>query len=141
MRFLAFPNRGVNDIEFGMTADMVRERMSGNLVTGDFRAKSKGHPTDSYPDVPVFFYYDEEGHLEAIEFGSGADVLLGTVNPLNLSTSEAISFFRRLDPDLVIDDDGAASSRLGAAIWVPFMGDEEEGEHVETFLIGVPGAY
>lgn len=141
MRFFANPNRGVNDIEFGMTAGMVRQRMSGSLETGDIRAKSKEHPTDSYPDVPVFFYYDSEGHLEAIEFCSGADVLLGTVNPLNLPTTEAIAFLRRLDPDLEVDDDGAVSRRLSLAIWVPFMGDEEEGEHVETLLLAVPGAY
>jgi hypothetical protein len=67
MIFIAHPLKGVNDIEFGMTAVMVGQRMSGELEVGDFRAKSKDHPTYYYPDEPVFFYFDESGHLGGVD--------------------------------------------------------------------------
>ena len=61
MLFTVFPLKAVNQIEFGMTAEIVREKMSGRLATGDIRARSKDHPTDYYQDEGAFFYYDEEG--------------------------------------------------------------------------------
>lgn len=141
MRFIAHPNKGANDIEFGMTAEMVAQRMTGELDIGDIRATSKDHPTYSYPEVPVFFYFDEDGHLEGIEFCAGANALLGGINLLNLSVREAITALTQLDPMTVVDHDGATSHKLSLSIWCPHIGDEEDPEPVETLLLGRPGYF
>lgn len=139
MSFTLHVLRGVDDIEFGMTAEMVGQRMEGPLEIGNIRATSPEHPTYSYPDVPVFFYFDEDGHLEGIEFCRGADVTIAGVNILNLSVRQALAFMKRLDPDTVIDNDGAASHKFSLEIWCPHIGDEEDKEPVETVLISKPG--
>jgi hypothetical protein len=141
MIFKAYPHKGVNDIEFGMTSAMVGERMTGRLEIGDIRATSKDHPTYSYPDVPVFFYFDGEGYLDSIEFCRGADVLLGGINFLNLPVREALSALQRLDPDMVMEVDGAKSRALDLALWCPNLDEEDDEEPVETLLIGAPGYY
>lgn len=141
MAFSAYPLKGVDDIEFGMTAEMVGERMAGRLVVGNIRATSPDHPTYSYPDVPVFFYFDEEGHLDGIEFCAGAEVHIGGMNPLLLSVKEAISTLRKIDPELTVDADGAKSTRLSIAIWCPYIGDAEDPEPVETLMLAIPGYF
>jgi hypothetical protein len=141
MQFLAYPLRGVNDIEFGMSAEMVGERMTGELEIGDIRAKSKDHPTHFYPGEPVFFYFDADGHLEGVEFCEGADVRLGSINLLELPVREAIAVMKKLDADTVVDDQGAVSHRLSFGIWCPNIDDEQDEEPVETVLIARQGYY
>lgn len=140
MHFSAYPLKGVNDIEFGITSEMLEQKMSGRLEIGDIRAKSIDHPTYSYPDIPVFFYFDEEGFLEAIEFCEGSNAFLGDTNFLTMGVREAISAMKTLDPDTVIDDQGAVSHRLSFGIWCPNI-DEEDEEPVETFLIARAGYF
>ena len=141
MQFVAYPLKGVNDIEFGMTAKMVKEKMSGELEIGDIRATSKDHPTYSYPNEPVFFYFDGDGHLDSIEFCHGADVLIGGVNILDMPVQTAIGAMLKLDPNAIVDDDSVVSPELSIAIWCPHLGDPEDEEPVETILIGKPGYY
>lgn len=150
MKFMVEPLKGiiivrpmheVKRIELGMTAEMVGQRMSGELEIGDIRATSKDHPTYYYPEEPVFFYFDESGHLDGIEFCSGADVLIGGVNLLELPVRRALDALIKLDPDTVVDDEGATSHRLSLAIWCPNLDDEEDEEPVESFLIAVPGYF
>lgn len=141
MDFAAYPLKGVNDIEFGMTAEMVGQRMSGELEIADIRARSPDHPTYYYPHVPVFYYFDENGHLEGIEFCEGADVRIGGINLLKLPVRAAIEAMTKLDSETVVDDQGAVSHRLSFGIWCPNIDDEEDEEPVETFLIARQGYY
>lgn len=141
MKFTAYPLKGVNDIEFGMTAQMVGARMHGRLEIGDFRATSTDHPTYYYPDEPVFFYFDEHGHLEGIEFCEGADVLLGGLNFLELPVRVAFAALAKLDPQTVVDHEGAQSPQLSIALWCPNLTDPEDPEPVESILFARPGYY
>lgn len=141
MPFVLQPLKGVNDIEFGMTAEMVDARMEGRLTIGNIRNRSPDHPTYCYDDVPVFFYFDEDGHLDSIEFCRGSDIDLFGINPFNLTVRQALDFMTSLDPDAVIDRDGAFSHKYSLAIWCPHLGDEEDEEPVETVLIAKPGYY
>jgi hypothetical protein len=136
MQFTAYPLKGVNDIEFGMTAQMVGDRVNSELEIGDFRSKSPNHPTYYYPNELVFFYFDEDGHLEGIEFCYGSNVQIGDINLLNLPVRSAISALTKIDPQTLVDDEGAVSHRLSIGIWCPNLGDEEDEEPVETLLIG-----
>ncbi len=141
MAFVLHPIRGVNDIEFGMTADMVGARMPGVPEIGDFRATSIDNPAYCYDDVPVFFYFDEGGCLDSIEFCRGSEIDLYGVNPFNFTVCQALELMQRIDPDTVIDGEGAISHKFSLAIWCPNLGDEEDEEPVETVLIGKPGFY
>lgn len=141
MVFILHPLRGANDIEFGMTAEMVGARMPGIPDIGDIRATSIDHPTYIYDEVPAFFYFDEEGHLDSIEFCRGSSIDLAGLNLFELTVRQALEFMRQIDPDTVINLDGAISNKLSLAIWCPHLGNKEDEEPIETVLIGKPGYY
>lgn len=140
MTYKIYLLKGVNQIEFGMPVQRVREIIGNNFSTGDIRAKSKDYPTDYILNERVFFYYDETGHLEAVEFASGADIALGGINPLAMNWGQARALIVKLDPDAMIDDEGAESRKFSMAVWCP---DADEGDNlpVESFLVGRPGYY
>jgi hypothetical protein len=140
MSYTIYPLKGVNQIEFGMPVQRVRDLIGNDFLTGDVRAKSKDYPTDYILEDKVFFYYDETGHLEAVEFAAGASILLGGINPLSINWGQAREIMLKLDPDAVIDDEGAESRKLSLAIWCPDA-DEGDDASVESFLVGRPGYY
>jgi len=138
--FVVHPLKGVNDIEFGMTAPQVRSKINAAPEQKAHRATSKEYPSDFYPDLGLFCDYDEEGHLETVEFVLAGRPFLGGVNILTLPFGLAADLLRRLDPQVTLEPDAAVSRRLSMAIW---SSDLPDGDHVpvETFLVGRPGYY
>jgi len=144
MEYVVHTLKGVNSIEFGMTVDEVRNIMSGQFETfrrgGAFEPAMNDHPSDFYTEEGVFCYYDTEGHLEAMEFTNRARVLLGGVNVFELPIGRAVELLTRLDPEAVVDWEGAVSHGLSLAVWSP-EASEDENAPVESFLTGRPGYY
>ncbi|MFM6950289.1 MAG: hypothetical protein ACKOW1_04610 [Novosphingobium sp.] len=91
MDFTLYPLKGVDDIEFGMNSEMVGRLMNGRLTIGNIRAVSADHPTYAYPDVPVFFYFDSDGHLDSIEFCRGSEIDLYGVNLFDFTVPKRLS--------------------------------------------------
>ncbi|MBW8754131.1 MAG: hypothetical protein JF595_08245 [Sphingomonadales bacterium] len=137
----------MNDMEFGMTAQDVQKRMSGDFesfVMGGFLENFKeDFPTDYYKKEGILCFYDKSGHLEGMQFYEPSRPTLGGVNLLSLPIGQAISFLQRLDPDLINTGggrDGAVSRRLNVAVR-SFDMDEDDQVPVGSVVVAAPGYY
>ena len=139
MNFVVHPLKGVNDIEFGMTSAQVRAKVNVAPEPDLHRATSKEFPSDFFPDLGFFCDYDDEGHLETIEFVLAGRPVLGGVNILSLPFHLAAEVLSRLDPQVVRAPDMVTSRRLSLSVWS--SDPEDEGIPVEAFLIGRPGYF
>jgi hypothetical protein len=138
MDYIIHPLRGINEIQFGMHANDVRNLM--NIPNKPFRRGNEEFPSDSFENSNIFCYYDQDGHLEAMEFASESQVFIGGVNPLNMPGSQAIDTISRLDSSAVIDSEGIVSRQLSLALWCPSIKDEPD-QPAESILVGRSGYY
>lgn len=102
-----------------------------------------GYPADHYVKEGVLCYYDKEGHLESMQFYEPSRPTLGGVNLLSLPVGQAISFLRRLDPDLKDyggGREGAVSRRLNLSIHAYDM-DEDDQVPVHSVTVAAPGYF
>lgn len=136
-----YPLKGAGNIEFGMHVSVVRKIMFGKFeefrrieVPEDLRDK---HPSDHYVDKGIFCYYDENGHLEAMEFTDPSRPTISGVNILNIPFRKAEIVLRDVAPDLVRDFSSAFSRRWSLAISKP----GRLSDPAETFLTGRSGLY
>lgn len=141
MDFVVHPLKGVNDIEFGMTPEQVRPKLGDDFEIVTHRGRNEESRSDFYADLGLFCDYDEFGHLEAIEFVLSGRPFLGSISMLTLTVSTATELLARLDPQMVVEPDGAVSVPLSLAIWSSESSDEDKDVRVETFLVGRPGYY
>lgn len=139
MDFTFHPLKGANDLEFGMSENVVHQRMV--IIPEKFRRHDESFASDHYVSGGAFAYYDDEGHLEAIEVAEPSRAILGDVNILALPVQQALDFIKRIDPDAVIDSDGVISYKYSLAVWCPHLGDEDDEEPVGAVLVGRPGYY
>lgn len=140
VKYVIYPLKGANDIEFGMHVSEVRQKMKS--IPEEFRRHREIHPSDHYVEEGVFCYYDPDGHLEALEFDRIAQVFLGDTDLFKLPVGRMISMLKQLDPETAQYEPGGALSRhLSLGIHTP--DDDDEGEHapVESVLTGRPGYY
>jgi hypothetical protein len=98
-------------------------------------------PTDYFISQGILRFYDKSGRLEGMQFYEPSRPVLRGVNLLSLPIGQAISFLRRLDPDLQFHEgDGAVSRRLNLALRSPEM-DEDDQEPVGSVVVARPGYY
>jgi hypothetical protein len=145
MDFIINPLVGIhNGIKFGMNFMEIRKYMKGNFKSfirgGNIKELGDRFPCDFYQDIGVFFYYDLKGKLEAIEFAHEAKPVIDGQAIFDLPAREAVRFLAKLDPELLVESDGATSFRLSLGLWAPDLSDEESAP-VESFLTGRPGYY
>lgn len=130
MKFEIYSQKGANSIEFGMTPDQIRSIMGEDFTlfkrVGDIDDNDGRHPADYYAQDGVFFYYDPDGHLEAIEFTRSAVPTISGVNFFELPMNDAAAMLRRMDSGLEFKFGSARSRRLGLALWT--SADWEEGQ-------------
>jgi hypothetical protein len=138
MDFIIHPLKGINDIEFGMKKEEVRQLIGVSPV--EFRRHDEAHLSDHFENEGAFAYYDADGHLEAMEFSPPSRALLGVVNVLDLPFGQAASLLNRIDSKLVTDKDMVTSKRYCLSLWSS-AGFEEKDEPVEALLVGREGYY
>lgn len=138
MDFKVSPLKGVNEIEFGMNAEVVQKHM--NIAPEKFRRHDEIFPSDHYVEVGAFGYYDADGNLEAMEFTNPSRVFFGEANILDLPFGQAASLLKQIDPEVVSDKDMVMSKKFSLSIWSS-AGFDEENEPVEAFLVGRSGYY
>lgn len=131
--------KGANGLEFGMTEQAVHDRMK--VAPEKFRRHDEAFMSDYYVSDGAFAYYDDQGHLDAIEVSTPSRAILGGVDILALPVRQALAFVKQLDPDTKIDNGSVISHKYSLAIWCPHLGDEEDEEPVEAVLVGKPGYY
>jgi hypothetical protein len=136
--------KGAGQIKFGMSFSEVRKKISGIYKSYDIsnviQDLGRIFPVDYYAQNGIFCHYDPAGLLEAIEFLSPSRPLLQGVDILSLTTEQAVSLLRQLDPSAEWDGEGLTSHRLSLDIRSP---QADDGDHilVERFLVGCPGYY
>ena len=141
MIFNIVPNKGVNNIEFGMNSANVRRLMNARFESGPWRNPSKYFPTDWFQVVGVFAYYDADGLLEAIEFHEPAAICLGDVDLLRLPYGVAKSLLTKLDPDFSSDGEGIDFRKLNIGLYAPDVEELADNARIESVLVGRSGYY
>ncbi|MEJ5977879.1 hypothetical protein WG901_14615 [Novosphingobium sp. PS1R-30] len=143
MKFTIYPLRGVQNIEFGMSSEQVASIMKAapeKFFRGGRGEGGGKFPSDHYHEQGVFFYYDDDGHLEGIEFATPAEPEFGGVNFLQIPASHAVAIVAGIDPDASVDNEGVISRKLSLAIWSPNVGDSPDAP-AESMAIGRAGSY
>lgn len=138
MEFTIYPLKGANDIEFGMLSQDVRKIVGEK--PNSFTKFDEVHPSDHFVAAGLLGYYDDQGHLEALEFVTPSKPMFGLTSMLDLSFDQAASLMKQVDPDVVVLPDMVTSNRLSLSIWSS-AGFEDGYEPVEAFLIGRAGYY
>lgn len=147
MAFTILPLKGFDQVEFGMGKQQARSLM--RTSPEEFKRGNEKIPSDFFVQENVFFYYDEEGDLEAIEFARGAQIFLDNHSIFDMDVKQCEVFLQKFDPEAAINEGGVTSHRLSLGVWVPFMNayDDDDGDdtdevgQIETVLIGRPGYY
>ena len=123
MEFNILPNKGLKKISFGISHLEVRKvfkQQPESFSRGDY----PDFPYDYYEAEGAFFYYDADGHLEAIEFVRPARAQLSGVDLLSLRLDEAITTLSSLDTDVQKDADGAIAYGIGVGLYAPLASDD-----------------
>lgn len=120
MDFEIKPLKSAGPIELGMTQSEARRVLGGAFRT--FRRDPAAlYPSDYYSEDGVFLYYNREGRVEAVEFSEPSCPLLYGVCLIGMELKPAKNFLTTLTSDLVEDNDGAVSRRLGLSIYSPLL--------------------
>ena len=137
--FRISPLKGVEKIEFGMLLDDIRRHFSSEPRTFK-RTPQDSFPCDYFESEGVFFYYDSEGHLEAVEFSSPARPSIADLNLLGLGLDKATAALARLDSEVEREVDGAIAYQLGVSVYAP-LAKEDATSPVESLMAFRPGYY
>jgi hypothetical protein len=139
MQLTISPLKAVDDVEFGMSQDEVRARVSGKFRAFK-RSPQASFPCDYFEEIGAFFYYDSEGRLEAVEFAPPARPTVAGVALLGLNFEAACASLRVLDNQIEEELDGAIAYQVGVRIWAP-LAKANPAAPVESVLAFRPGYY
>jgi len=139
MKFRIIPLKGVDGIEFGMSPSDVR-RHFGSEPKSFKRTPQDAFPCDYFELEGVFFYYDSEGRLEAVEFSSPSQPAIENLELLGLGLDAATKALSSLDSDLEKETDGAIAYQLGVSIYAP-LAKSNTAAPVESVLAFRSGYY
>ncbi|MGN6820464.1 MAG: hypothetical protein ACTHJR_17535 [Sphingomonas sp.] len=139
MEFQISPLKGVDDIEFGAAPADVRRHFDSQPKSFK-RTPQDAFPCDYFESQGVFFYYDGDGRLEAVEFASPARPSVEKLNLLGLGLDEATAALSGLDSEVEKEADGAIAYQLGVSIYAP-LAKENPAAPVESVLAFRPGYY
>ncbi|HWU00037.1 MAG TPA: hypothetical protein VN229_20535 [Terriglobales bacterium] len=139
MKFDILPLKGIGEVEFGMHCDVARRLMRGEFRSFK-RTPEAAFPSDYFRLEGVFFYYDSDGCLEAIEFASPAKVMVRGSSLLGMPFNEALEILTSLDGKVEKEIDGAVAHQLGVTIYAP-LAKEDAAAPVESVLAFKSGYY
>jgi hypothetical protein len=139
MEFQISPLKGVDSIEFGMAPSDVRRHFDSEPKSFK-RTPQDAFPCDYFESEGVFFYYDREGHLEAVEFASPAQPSVENLRLLGLGLDQATTVLSRFDSEVEKEADGAIAYQLGVSVYAPLAKDNPAAS-VESVLAFRPGYY
>ncbi|MEK7951728.1 hypothetical protein [Luteolibacter soli] len=85
-------------------------------------------------------FYDDDGRVEAIEFVEPGRAMLGGVDLLGMSYADLVKLITEQDPEVMIENDGFTSEKLGIGSYAP-GGIGEPEDPAETVIVFPPGYY
>lgn len=152
--FLLDPPVGVNGVVIGATSQQtatVLRRIGGVDTFRRTEADSPGWVATRASGLALFAYMDNEGNLEAVEFGSRpgtADrVLYQGISVFDQPADALIAYLRRATRVLDSDDEPGylfTAPDLLLAFWrsaIPEDSEDPEGRFFESVLLARPGYY
>ena len=139
MFFEIKPYIGVGPIEFGMTIDLVRKVIGGEVKSFMKTEESETY-TDAFIGKGIHVNYNRLGNCEAVEFGRPAEPLFMGNKLIGVPFKKIKKLFEAFDSSLDIDDTGFTSFELGAGIYVPTL-KKSLMEPVEGIIVFEKGYY
>lgn len=139
MQLEILPLKGVGIVEFDMNREETRSRI-GRRFRSFKRSPQSSFPCDYFEDIGLFFHYDSQGHLEAVEFVSPARPTVAGLELLGLIFQEACDNLHSLDREFEREVDGAIAHQIGVSIYAPLAKDDPTAT-VKTALAFRPGYY
>jgi hypothetical protein len=140
MKFEIHSYQGVGPVRFGMTPSEVRAALGVEFKSFK-RSPQNVHPCDYFTGLECFVYYDDEhGRADAVEFAEPAEPTLNGVNLFGLGLADLIEQIRKVDPGVLVVNDGFTSIHLGVGGWAPFA-EEEPETPPESIIVFVRGYY
>lgn len=139
MAYVIHPLKGMNDLEFGMTIEEARSRMTGTFEVVDYH--DGHHPADMYYDQGVFLRYDDYGHLAQCEFFAPAEAILAGVDVMALTIAQAKALLLRLDPHTLVKKYDATSFDLAIGLGTEDPDELGDDAALQSICIGREGTY
>ena len=133
------PESALAGLPFGTPRDAVRSFIGGH--PREFRRwpEADDRPSDYWPDLGIFAYYDSADTLEALELAASAQPILAGHVLTSLPLQKAKELLRTFDTEIEIEEDGyqVTSKKLGVGLW------SGEGPHgiVQAVMKFAPGYY
>jgi len=139
MEFQISPLKGVDGIDFGMAPSDVRRHFNSEPKSFK-RTPEDSFPCDYFEAQGVFFYYDSDGRLEAVEFAFPAQPSVKDHKLLGLGLDEVTTALCGFDSEVKKEADGAIAYQLGVSIYAP-LAKEDPRAPVESVLAFRQGYY
>ena len=141
MEFTFYPYEGFGPVKFLMSRDEVRKIVG--LPYEDVTMTTDGEPCirDFFAEQ-LFIGYNDELKCNRFELCKGydIDIIFEGESMLRRPYKELLERYRKLDPEIYIEQDGFTTLKYGFSIWCPdyCYYDEEEDAMPQTFLGFVP---
>lgn len=104
--------------------------------------KPKVDEIDYYLQSSLQLEFGETDILKSVEFSNEVDVLFKNKHLFQMTYRELENWFRKLDPDLEIEEiEGFTSYKLGIAAWFPKDEEDKRTKIAESILIFERGYY
>lgn len=131
------PYVGVQEIDFGMKRESIREKFNHQFT--EFKKTSfSQNTTDAFEFCHV--YYDNENLCEAVELFEPAIIVFDNFVMSEQSYEKVKEFFESIDSSLDCDDVGFTSYKYGIGVFAPDALDEPK-EPIEAVIVFRKGYY
>jgi hypothetical protein len=97
-------------------------------------------PTDAFDSLGIHVYYKQPGVCEAVEMASPAEPIFQDEPLFNRPFAELRRWFKKIDPQIEVDESGLTSYKFGIALYAPSSADEPQLP-VEGVLVFAKGYY
>jgi hypothetical protein len=139
MEFEIRPFESVGVVQFGMTQTQVREALRDLKVKEYWKTPESLGPTDHFIHENLHVFYDEGRRVRGIEIFRPTGATFDGRPIVGQAFSALLPWLRQVDPDLLLDDSGAESTRLGLSLFVPELDDDSDAI-VESVYLSRSGA-
>jgi hypothetical protein len=139
MKFEIIPKKSAGPIQIGQTRENVRKAANSN-VEEFMKTPTSASPTDAFDELGIHVYYDKQDRCEAIELWSESNPTYKGVSLFDMSPKQAISWLRKLDKAIEIDDVGAISRKMGISLYAN-EGIDNSTDKIDSVMVFGEGYY
>ena len=132
------PFQSVGDLNFTDNRQTLRDKIGGEYQSGadDFEGVKEYY--DYFPDREMLIYFNEADRVNAFEFFT-PEPEFRDIDILSETYAKLIELFTVFDPELVVEDTGFDSAKLGIGVHAPET--EDANDLPESVFIYREGYY